>query len=229
MPAKTSSSGCYMYKSIPKYEGPVVELNVGRLSSMETAMAADAAAVKFNAEMAEVRAYNQAVYAEWVKSVKASAAQFGGAKLLTDAWFNKYRQAIGYPWSSSRPANKVEMLTKILDDIQIKKLVREQEAEAELAANADIMAAAKKFDLERQPGESPDAFSERVWECAREAYCAENFADGDEIEISCCNECSTWTVGERRCSCGNVRVELAIEACNDKFISKGFYGYGERY
>jgi hypothetical protein len=30
--------------------------------------------------------------------------------------------------------------------------------------------------------------------------------EGKTVEIQCCNECSQWTVGEHRCSCGNRRM-----------------------
>lgn len=38
-----------------------------------------------------------------------------------------------------------------------------------------------------------------------------NKLEGETIEIDCCDECSHWTVGERRCSCGNRRISLVID------------------
>lgn len=40
---------------------------------------------------------------------------------------------------------------------------------------------------------------------AREEKIAE-YQDGEEIDIDCCDDCSIWIKGERRCSCGNRRI-----------------------
>lgn len=64
-----------------------------------------------------------------------------------------------------------------------------------------------------------------VHEHAREAWQAEQYPDGTEMEISCCSECSQWTVGDRRCSCGNRRVSLTVEGN----LVDGFYAYAEAY
>lgn len=37
---------------------------------------------------------------------------------------------------------------------------------------------------------------------------AEQFPEGTSVCIDFCEGCDTWTVGERRCDCGNVRVYL---------------------
>jgi hypothetical protein len=37
---------------------------------------------------------------------------------------------------------------------------------------------------------------------------AEMVENEEEIDIDCCDECSSWTVTDRRCSCGNRRMEL---------------------
>lgn len=47
---------------------------------------------------------------------------------------------------------------------------------------------------------------------------------GEEIHIKCCDECSAYVVGERRCACGNTRVELVVEGSYPNFYA----GY-ERY
>ncbi len=51
----------------------------------------------------------------------------------------------------------------------------------------------------------------------------ENYDDGTEMEIKCCDYCSSWEVGSHRCSCGNRRMSLSIDG--DFF--NGFYAYGE--
>lgn len=49
--------------------------------------------------------------------------------------------------------------------------------------------------------------------------------DGNTITFKQCDECDEWTVGERRCSCGNRRVYLGVEGN----IVDGFYSYPEVY
>jgi hypothetical protein len=34
---------------------------------------------------------------------------------------------------------------------------------------------------------------------------------GEAIDISCCDECDTYTIGDRRCSCGNRRISASAE------------------
>ena len=36
---------------------------------------------------------------------------------------------------------------------------------------------------------------------------------GELIPISCCSECEEYTMGERRCSCGNRRISATAESC----------------
>lgn len=65
-----------------------------------------------------------------------------------------------------------------------------------------------------------------VDEFMKEKFIEENYSNGTEVYLKhTCDECSTWYVGERRCSCGNVRVELEVEG---NFID-GYYAYPVRY
>ena len=46
----------------------------------------------------------------------------------------------------------------------------------------------------------------------------ENYPEGTEVYIDCCGECETWTFGENRCDCGNVRIDYWVEvASNGEF------------
>jgi hypothetical protein len=56
-------------------------------------------------------------------------------------------------------------------------------------------------------------------------FVAENFPDGLALDISCCDFCSTWVVGEPRCSCGNRRMSLTVE----KGVDGEYYAYGEAH
>lgn len=65
-----------------------------------------------------------------------------------------------------------------------------------------------------------------VNEHAKEKYVEENLPDGTEIYLKHgCDECSTYIMGERRCSCGNRRIDVIVEGD----IIEGFYYYPEPY
>ena len=72
--------------------------------------------------------------------------------------------------------------------------------------------------------DSPEDLVECCNEHAREFFREENFPDGTEVYLKHgCDECSDWTVGEHRCSCGNRRISLCIEGN----LIDGFYGFPE--
>lgn len=48
---------------------------------------------------------------------------------------------------------------------------------------------------------------------------------GETIDFDQCDDCDKWTVGERRCSCGNRRVSLEL----DGNLIDGFYSYPQAY
>lgn len=50
-----------------------------------------------------------------------------------------------------------------------------------------------------------ETVKEAILDRAVEAFIEEH---DDEIEISCCNHCNTWTIGDKYCSCGETRVFL---------------------
>lgn len=60
--------------------------------------------------------------------------------------------------------------------------------------------------------------------CAKDKYVADNYPDDEEVSFDQCDDCSTWVVGEHRCSCGNRRVSLCVEGTFDNF-----YAYPEAY
>jgi hypothetical protein len=64
-------------------------------------------------------------------------------------------------------------------------------------------------------------FYRAVNDMAIEKYIEEYYPDGAEVNIKCCDECSTWIVGEHRCSCGNRRMYLE----SDGDIVNGLYVY----
>jgi hypothetical protein len=46
-------------------------------------------------------------------------------------------------------------------------------------------------------------------EILRQKYIGEEYPEGEEVDnASCCDNCSTWTVGEKYCTCGETRLCL---------------------
>ena len=64
---------------------------------------------------------------------------------------------------------------------------------------------------------------ELVQGVAEARFIAEEYPDGQLMDIDCCSECDTWIIGEHRCSCGNRRMYLTVEGN----ILDGFYAYAE--
>lgn len=58
----------------------------------------------------------------------------------------------------------------------------------------------------------------------RRKWISENYPDGTTMDHSYCDNCSDWTIGERRCSCGNRRMSLTVEG---KYPD--YYAYAEAY
>lgn len=83
----------------------------------------------------------------------------------------------------------------------------------------------KEYGVNVEDFNSKADFIKRIESIARMKFIDENYSDGTEIDIGCCDNCDSWTVGERRCSCGNRRVDLTVEGN----ILDGFYVYGESY
>lgn len=65
-----------------------------------------------------------------------------------------------------------------------------------------------------------------VNEHAVEEYLKKEVPDGTEVDLNGeCDECDTYTQGERRCECGNRRISITVEGN----IVDGFYYYPEPY
>lgn len=61
---------------------------------------------------------------------------------------------------------------------------------------------------------------------AKDEFRKENFPDGTEIYLKHgCDECSTYTVGDHRCSCGNRRIMMVV----DGNLVEGYDCYPEAY
>lgn len=73
---------------------------------------------------------------------------------------------------------------------------------------------------------SSEQIIDKVNEYAKDKYLKENVPDGTEIYLkNICNECDTYIMDERRCSCGNRRIDIIVEGN----IVDGFCHYPEPY
>jgi hypothetical protein len=79
---------------------------------------------------------------------------------------------------------------------------------------------AKKHNLTYKDNDDLINQAEEIY---REKWCNENYPDGTHIDQSCCENCSSWKIGERRCSCGNRRMYLDIQGN----MIDGYYAYAQ--
>lgn len=101
---------------------------------------------------------------------------------------------------------------------EIEKVEKEKiKSDKELRKLALAVELAKKYQITYSTNEE---LIDLIEEKERENFRNKNYPDGTEIDQSCCQECSSWTVGEHRCSCGNRRMYLEIEG---NFVD-GYYG-----
>jgi len=71
-----------------------------------------------------------------------------------------------------------------------------------------------------------DQIIRTVNDYAKEKYLEENVPNGTEVYLKHgCDECSTYIMGEHRCSCGNRRISIVVEGN----IIEGFDYYPEPY
>lgn len=107
-----------------------------------------------------------------------------------------------------------------LAKIEETKKIKEKE-DGYIRKVAKAMSLAEKYNL--KPEEYPDneTLFSLVNESAKEEWLKENYPAGIELDQSACEECSSWIMGEQRCSCGNRRMYLEVEG--DFF--NGFYAY----
>lgn len=111
-------------------------------------------------------------------------------------------------------ANKLRKIS----EVEEKKRVEE----TKLRKLAKAVAWAEENNVEYS---SNDELFGLIDEKARQLWIDENYPDGTEVDIKCCDGCNTWVIGEHRCSCGNRRMELTVEG---NFFD-GFDAYPEPY
>lgn len=116
--------------------------------------------------------------------------------------------------SHKSPVTLTELVAMGKDHRRL-KLEREQRSKADFA-KAAALASTYGISLD-----DPDLYN-KVVAADREAFREKNYPEGTDVDHSCCDTCSSWTVGDHRCSCGNRRMSLTIEG-----NIGNWYAYGE--
>jgi len=141
----------------------------------------------------------------------------------------------GYPvaHSGTKKVNEIELfcnqspttIIELYDKIsrQYNTKLNEKNKNNKLLIKSIEYAAQNNIDIEEL---ETDQIIRVVNEYAKNQYLKENVPDGTEIYLKHeCSECSTYFMGEHRCSCGNRRICITVEGD----IIDGFYYYPEGY
>jgi len=124
-------------------------------------------------------------------------------------------------YNNQSPTNIVELYDRIVWQYKSKK--REIEKVDKLLIASIKYAAEHEIEIEDLSHKDIIAM---VDEFAKNKYLEENVPEGTEIYLKhACYECSTYIMGEHRCSCGNRRISIEVEGN----IIEGYYHYPEAY
>lgn len=124
-------------------------------------------------------------------------------------------------YNNQSPTNIVELHERVTWQYNMKK--REANKVDKLLIKSIEYAASNNIDIEDYSSE--DIIS-TVHHVAREKFLEENCPSGTEIYLKhACSECSTYIMGEHRCSCGNRRISIQV----DGDLISGFDYYPEPY
>jgi hypothetical protein len=124
-------------------------------------------------------------------------------------------------YNNQSPTTIVELYDKI--SWQYKSKIREVSKADKLLIKSIEYAAKHNIDIEDLP---PKEIIKYIDEVAKDNYLKEELPDGTEVYLKhACDECSTYIMGERRCSCGNRRISITVEGD----LIEGFYYYPEPY
>lgn len=123
--------------------------------------------------------------------------------------------------NNQSPTNLVELHNRIKSQYNSRK--KESEKVNKLLIKSIEYAAKNNINIDGVPSEK---IVEYVDEMAKQKYLEENLPPGTEVYLKhACDECSTYIMGDRRCSCGNRRISIEVEGD----IIEGFYYYPEPY
>ena len=124
-------------------------------------------------------------------------------------------------YCNQSPTTIIELYDKITKQYNTK--INEKNKNNKLLVKSIEYASINNIDIEDFP---PDVIIRVVAEHAKAQFLKENIPDGTEVYLKHgCDECSTYIMGEHRCSCGNRRIDIVVEGD----IIDGFYYYPEPY
>jgi hypothetical protein len=124
-------------------------------------------------------------------------------------------------YNNQSPTNIVELYDRVTH--QYKSKIREVNKNDKLLVKSIEFAAKHEIAIEDL---TPKQIIDYVSEIAKDNYLKEELPDGTEVYLKhACDECSTYIMGERRCSCGNRRISIEVEGD----LIEGFYHYPEPY
>lgn len=124
-------------------------------------------------------------------------------------------------YNNQSPTNILELFDRIT--WQYNSKIKEVQKVDKLLIKSIEYANKHNIEIEEY---SSDAIIYVIEEYAKKQYLKENVPDGTEVYLKHeCSECNSYSMGERRCSCGNRRIGITVEGN----IIEGFYHYPEAY
>jgi ribosomal protein L21 len=124
-------------------------------------------------------------------------------------------------YNNSSPTNLVELYDRIT--WQYNSKIKEVKKVDKLLVKS--IEYATKYNIDIDDLQHKDII-DIVSEHAKEEYLKENVPTGSEVYLKHeCYECSTYMMGEHRCSCGNRRIYVTVEGD----LIEGFYHYPEAH
>lgn len=124
-------------------------------------------------------------------------------------------------YNNQSPTSMVELHDRITRQYNLK--IKEVNKADKLLVKSIEYATKHNVDIEEL---LPKQIINVVNEYAKNKYLEKNLPDGTEVYLKHeCYECSTYIMGEHRCSCGNRRIGVTVEGN----ILEGFDYYPEAY
>jgi len=124
-------------------------------------------------------------------------------------------------YCNKSPTNIVELYDKITDQYNSK--IKLKDKNDKLLIKSIEYATLNNINIEDL---SSEQIIDKVNEYAEDKYLKENVPDGTVIYLKhICNKCNTYIMGEKRCFCGNRRIDIIVEGN----IVDGFCHYPEPY
>ena len=184
--------------------------------------------IKYNDDITR---YNSTIEKNWIEIFNSNNAKIKNAKGSRLGWYKEFVNAIGKPnymyipsittqsikigekyYSSNDLVNiSPTTLKEVVNVVRIKFLQYSKTKCKETELTLKLMKLAEDYHVSVYSYENINEFFSAIKEEHKNRWILENYPDGTELDLDCCDECGTWIVGEHRCSCGNRRVYLEVE------------------